>query len=708
MSEWICSRVLIVRPENVQLFMPTCVLENILICHGIQYKENMLEEYFYRKQVIEHIKDLNPMIINVPLGTYDYKTLGNFINPREKKWNKKSMFESYRFLESFQSQDKRFTWQDVPDIYNIGPLHLNNTTAIDECVLYRLCCDAGLHPSIVATTNDMHQALLYIKDGIGSLDIDVSHEILHPEIPLIQKIDKWIFYHQEPSRNSTNGFGFNQNKNAWHKGHLHFAQEVKGTEYNGKYRKQNKPKYKKYNTNFVNNDNDVCDEMEFKKMIKTEDRVTFSILQLWADNLSLPVKFRNIIPPIVSHLRPYSILDAIGFGAYYFEVDLSSTEEPILEFFNLLSDYNEFGSIQKWNPLSKQCRKYKILNPSLYSLSESFNPIFPSIFYSWESLANLGKRKGLTDFSMNEFLQDSISRDSITLRTEIQEIYQNLQIKTLLSGFYIGIYPEIQNDTTPVYWEELKRIKPSLILCYGERYNQLTAFSFQEWIDHIQHTKSFQNLQCREEDLSSSTIKDLKRLLNEYIDGTNFKVAKSVRSIYKELLHAIEDVEFINASASKTIRKFYDKYISLESKQQDEIVTILQLLLKIGLTMRGWDSETTHYPIEEALVEDNLLVDKRTGDTLHEYNSCESKFIADVNRLPLLNYRNGKYDFSSSINEGYTIGERMDIVVQGNRTDNIHSCIRMTSNWFVSSAYRYLTLLKQEVPFDISKLRQIS
>lgn len=80
-----------------------------------------------------------------------------------------------------------------------------------------------------------------------------------------------------------------------------------------------------------------------------------------------------------------------------------------------------------------------------------------------------------------------------------------------------------------------------------------------------------------------------------------------------------------------------------------------------------------------------------------------------VKNLPLIiyNYLNNRFTQSNSSDEGLTIYDRINIVKEG-EDGSIQSCIRMTSNKFVSSAYYYMRLLSLYVPFHISDVSYIS
>ena len=84
----------------------------------------------------------------------------------------------------------------------------------------------------------------------------------------------------------------------------------------------------------------------------------------------------------------------------------------------------------------------------------------------------------------------------------------------------------------------------------------------------------------------------------------------------------------------------------------------------------------------------------------------QSKSLYD--NLPL----NAKVIVNSlqAIGTNYMFIDRFNIVLQGEGTDNVHSCIRMSSNTFVRTAYHYLDgLFDYRISdFDISRLASIS
>jgi hypothetical protein len=69
-------------------------------------------------------------------------------------------------------------------------------------------------------------------------------------------------------------------------------------------------------------------------------------------------------------------------------------------------------------------------------------------------------------------------------------------------------------------------------------------------------------------------------------------------------------------------------------------------------------------------------------------------------------YQNGAYQSTSDSQKGRTIREKLQII-STDEADNVWACIRVSSNWFVATAYFYLDG-SFNLPFHISQLDAIS
>jgi hypothetical protein len=94
------------------------------------------------------------------------------------------------------------------------------------------------------------------------------------------------------------------------------------------------------------------------------------------------------------------------------------------------------------------------------------------------------------------------------------------------------------------------------------------------------------------------------------------------------------------------------------------------------------------------------------------YNFLSDSSVSDSNilNLPLVIYypKSGSFSTSESAYEGYTIRGRLQIVPEGETTRAISSCMRLSSNWFLSTVYYYQNAFNFQKSFNIIDLVHVS
>jgi hypothetical protein len=314
-------------------------------------------------------------------------------------------------------------------------------------------------------------------------------------------------------------------------------------------------------------------------------------------------------------------------------------------------------------------------------LNTFFTPEIPFEFYDRDTLS------ALTRFELN--------RTSLSTRID----YDNLVEHRLLNNFYSGIeYNQckyITNDKTPIELEDVQSIlntSPEKIILYGLYNSSMLAFTYNELTDLFNNQETFKNPCLNEhfEELSIHKLLGLSRFFN-----------------FNELTLSIDKVNKIIKSLDEDTLNFRNKYTIIIDKES--VNKTLQSLLLLGMTMRGWDPETDkEFPIEKALVDDQTKVDINVSKYIVLYEEANKDSCINIDKLKLYRFRDGKYEHSVSDYEGRTIGERLNIVKVGESTNMQSSCIRMTSNWIVATACRYMSSINIDFKFDIHKLREIS
>jgi hypothetical protein len=175
----------------------------------------------------------------------------------------------------------------------------------------------------------------------------------------------------------------------------------------------------------------------------------------------------------------------------------------------------------------------------------------------------------------------------------------------------------------------------------------------------------------------------------------NPRVIRKLQIMDSDIKNIIDLINIGQEKREKGIKSF-------TSQDKKESAEQLTLLLHVGFYMRGWNGDDTNLPLANTEVKDQNIVDENVNNSLSLFNNRVSSYIKD---LPLLIYDKG-YQFSNCKNKGLTIKDRINIVI--NDKSNVNACIRITSNWFVSTAYYYLSLIGFKPTFDIKDMRIIA
>ena len=174
-----------------------------------------------------------------------------------------------------------------------------------------------------------------------------------------------------------------------------------------------------------------------------------------------------------------------------------------------------------------------------------------------------------------------------------------------------------------------------------------------------------------------------------------------------ELLKTINDIKLFNDSKGKMMKEFYTYYMNTANK--DLILECTQSLLYLGFRMRGW-LDGKDFPVKIAMVDNQAVVDLNVQEALISFEINCKKLGTDsyvIKSFPLMKYNKG-FHFSNNTEDGKTVGERIELVKKGEDTQNMGSCMRLSSNYIVTTAHKMYTTLKLKEPFDIKLLRNIS
>lgn len=342
---------------------------------------------------------------------------------------------------------------------------------------------------------------------------------------------------------------------------------------------------------------------------------------------------------------------AVRLAALVFRTDISSAENPIREYQNLRD-----GTPSTEPTILRRL----VVNRLALSLEHNFNGDLPESFYAREQLEFLALREG--------YLEADISRKgeyALMLASERQPT------------FYVGL--DLIPEGCSILGEEFDEIKDELI-AFGIKAKPETfiVFTVSELVGAFKQYRDFLSPD-KSVSFSETSIRKLHNFGN------------------RDLCGAINTVYALRVSRSRVL----DDFKTASETRKSESAYLLQLLLHLGMYMRGWDGESA-YPVSEIPpTSDNAIL--KTSETiikLEETILTVGELGTLFLKLPLFRYINMRVENSDEIN-GLTIGDKLQNVKIGDATNSMTTCIRSSSSWFCSTAHIYMTMIGIKDPYNL-------
>lgn len=381
---------------------------------------------------------------------------------------------------------------------------------------------------------------------------------------------------------------------------------------------------------------------------------------------------------------------AIIVAAMRYNIDLSYAKNPLLEYRKYSSDPTNYI------PFDEKMKYIMRVSPTSYSLNSFYNPNLPQELYSNPNLRSICQNIDLTGISMHSSSEQYIMEICSSVYTD---------------RFYKSIHPGIIETKSVIDLIELEdddECKQYSFLTYGSHTSNFRLFTTSGLASNLTNTHKF--IDETGEPLSNEAIASLRKI-SERESRDNFTYPRSRNTNqfrWRELANSIIAVdEYISNSTAK-FRMLESRMIDLG--QRDSVIRCFKSLLDLSMYMRGWKGSSNPYPISSAK-------DPHQGETFRNVDRQTKIFNHNIQQLgetgrllldlPLCKYRSLAYVEITNPEVGRTIGEKLHIVDQGENTENINSCIRLSSNYLAVTCHKYLCLLGCEPPFDIVHLREI-
>lgn len=394
------------------------------------------------------------------------------------------------------------------------------------------------------------------------------------------------------------------------------------------------------------------------------------------------------ISTLRKNIEPSTTFGSVALAAVNFNIDISKSCNPIKEYkFLKLSGKNNYEPIDPW------IKYWYQINPKIFDLSLSFNPLFPQGFYENYTLHSMAIKEGFTE---GEIINTSP--------------YELLQLAYVSDTFYLGKMPTMKAGPTSIDLDEIESIPEGELLCFGQISNPLTPITISELISLFDANENFTNPFTPDTVFTQVAINKLKIMLKN--NNPNSPLSTETLTLRFNLLKTINRLEELIHNSDEPTRLFVAFYNNADQDVKDDIFKVMTHLLNMGMFMRGWLGKGP-YPISSAVIPADKYdtVSLNVTDSIISYeNMCQqlSKITTLINNLPLVIYKDGVYQASNEKINGLTIGERIQIVKTGEESKTVTSCIRLSSNWICSSVHKYMLAIGLDAPFNIVQLRHIA
>lgn len=386
----------------------------------------------------------------------------------------------------------------------------------------------------------------------------------------------------------------------------------------------------------------------------------------------------------------YDVYYVIAEAALRWHIDLSDCRDPLATYYQLTSRTTPTELASRIHSPHKE-----LDSPHL---NVRFNPKLPANFYTHDMLRDLALKNGYT--------LDEISRD---------QPYSVLQAAALTATFFPGKVPPFQPRNTVDSDDSIIELADNECVSWGvscltsqrsgANLPHFVCFSYSELLFGFSSLRFFAN--PNERLGSHFPFPAVRKLLNILV-----KLKSSTtdsRPEWDSLIDIIPKTISFLVELNEAACELLQQWEHQEAK--DEITALLQLLLKLTMTMRGWLG-VGPYPVafrrEELRIRSQVLL--ITVHVLEEFKEASQSPLGQLfNGLPLYAWHSGSFYRSVDRSEGLTLGERLVIVRQGeDHEENSNSCIRISSNWFAASYVKYCLIFGVEPEFDINELGSIS
>jgi len=396
--------------------------------------------------------------------------------------------------------------------------------------------------------------------------------------------------------------------------------------------------------------------------------------------------------------------EAVLLAAMQYGVDIHTASNPLNEYTHLVLSIAEhagrsrgqiWGCVQYTHPVDPALGAWTTRNPSALSLAHRYIPVFPVELWPHDAAKDLAERWG----------------KSATHASHMMTAQEFLQWRSVAYHFYGGVPCTAVNVQTPVDLTDVAAVPNHDAVAYGnpeQGYAVMAWQELQQWLENSRQASWPASKGALE--IDACALDQLERLAK---DRQWYPLVQAVRVVKED---ATEERQAVSG--------FVLAYRNATLSEQQTVDTALWTWLYMGMAMRGWRAHppaspaglakaalyiSTPFPMHDTEVEHGDTLDVRIhrwSELLYDaLATCSPVWRTRLATARLYLFSEGHYMPAHDRDQGLTLEDRLRILT---RTDNVHACVRLSSNWMCSSAYYYLTQVGCDLPFSIRDLVRIA
>ena len=627
----------------IDLNTPKIVIEEIAKSHKIYFYGN-IDKISKRYELIFSLINTEVCSVKYPYNEFELREISNFVNYNIDF----NHWDKKLLIKAFEYLMNFKNIKDpnfilISNINNFGLQTNNNIKSLNSCVLYRLCKLRNIKTSYNFNINDMIELLTIYELKKKSIKKEIINILLSNDNNKSSLVNSFEILFNGIIDSNINSLTF-----------------MKSKEYIDKECYYKIKKYRKLEYSID----------EINKIPKFKYKLLERLMNFYREKKIFPLNIK-------------SIEEAIVIARLYYNIDISISNDPLKEIELLKNNkYIPEGIIKK-----------RILDPhdSPY-FNKSFNPNLPRNFYTFNQLKYLSFNQGFYNISSD------INYD---------KIYSQLQNNSLIKTFYHGKTPFYINKSTYITLEKVKNIENKDCVSFGVWMKKKHIFLYKELLDTFKFYMCFRNpSENKISFFSNSSIRKLEHICLYKGFKNNDDINNNIKI---ELLNIITKIKksFKNLTKEQILLK--NTYKLLNDKNKEKVKKAFNSLFYLSMYMRSWDGKSD-FPISStsnSIVKNQNKIDLNITREINKFEKLAKDLLSleiEILKLPIYQYDDGFFIKSNDIESGFTIEDRLKIVKEGK---SIFSCVRMSSNWFASTYYKYMEILELEKLFDINKLKRI-